>query len=184
MEAVFAGFAVGVIMGQGVAHRGEGQLFPRHFRFVEQTHFQALGSGAEIEIEQAGAEQDVDLIDVRNVVHRIQRSDFDAGTGFLQGFARRTLRRGFALERGETVVVVEDVVTTGKSTREVIAVVEAAGARVIGIASLIDRSSGKAGFEVPFESLQKLAVDAWAAGSCPLCAAGSSPTKPGSRPGA
>jgi orotate phosphoribosyltransferase len=95
-----------------------------------------------------------------------------------------TLRRGFSLEPGENVVVVEDVVTTGKSTREVIAVVEASGARVIGIASLVDRSSGKAGFEVPFESLLKIAVDAWAAGACPLCAAGSTPQKPGSRPSA
>jgi orotate phosphoribosyltransferase len=95
-----------------------------------------------------------------------------------------TLRRGFALERGETVVVVEDVVTTGKSTREVIAVVEAAGARVIGIASLVDRSSGKAGFEVPFESLLKITVDTWGAGACPLCAAGSVAVKPGSRPNA
>lgn len=95
-----------------------------------------------------------------------------------------TLRRGFALKRGERVVVVEDVVTTGKSTREVIAVVEGAGARVIGIASLVDRSSGKAGFEVPFENLLKIAADTWGAGTCPLCAAGSTPVKPGSRPSA
>jgi orotate phosphoribosyltransferase len=93
-----------------------------------------------------------------------------------------TLRRGFALERGETVVVVEDVVTTGKSTREVIAVVEAAGARVIGVASLVDRSSGKAGFEVPFESLLTISADTWSASACPLCAAGSVAIKPGSRP--
>jgi orotate phosphoribosyltransferase len=95
-----------------------------------------------------------------------------------------TLRRGFTLERGEAVVVVEDVITTGKSTREVIAVVEAAGARVVGIGSLVDRSSGKAGFEVPFESLMKIAADAWSASACPLCASGSTPVKPGSRPAA
>lgn len=95
-----------------------------------------------------------------------------------------TLRRGFTLEPGESVVVVEDVVTTGKSTREVIAVVEAAGARVVGIASLVDRSSGKSGFEVPFESLLKISVDTWAASACPLCASGSTAIKPGSRPSA
>jgi orotate phosphoribosyltransferase len=98
--------------------------------------------------------------------------------------ATMTLRRGFTLERGETVVVVEDVVTTGKSTREVIAVLEAAGGRVIGIASLVDRSAGKAEFGVPFESLMKIAVDTWVAGACPLCAAGSTAIKPGSRPSA
>lgn len=98
--------------------------------------------------------------------------------------ATMTLRRGFSLGQGETVVVVEDVVTTGKSTREVIALVEALGARVIGIASLVDRSAGKAGFEVPFETLLRIAVETWGASACPLCAAGSVAVKPGSRPGA
>jgi len=95
-----------------------------------------------------------------------------------------TLRRGFTLEKDEAVVIVEDVVTTGKSTREVIAVVEAVGGGVIGIASLVDRSGGKNGFLVPFESLLKIAVDSWSAAACPLCAAGSVAVKPGSRPGA
>lgn len=92
------------------------------------------------------------------------------------------LRRGFSLAPGETVVVVEDVVTTGKSTREVMQVIEATGAKVIGVGSLIDRSAGKHGFEVPFESLAIVNVDTWTAASCPLCAAGSEPVKPGSRP--
>jgi orotate phosphoribosyltransferase len=92
------------------------------------------------------------------------------------------LRRGFSLAKGEKVVVVEDVVTTGKSTREVIQVIEAAGAKVIGVGSLIDRSGGKHGFEVPFEALAAVNVDTWPAASCPLCAAGSEPVKPGSRP--
>jgi orotate phosphoribosyltransferase len=63
-------------------------------------------------------------------------------------------------------------------------VVEASGARVIGVASLVDRSSGKAGFEVPFESLLTIAVDTWSTSACPLCAAGSVAVKPGSRPSA
>ena len=95
-----------------------------------------------------------------------------------------TLRRGFTLERGETVVVVEDVITTGKSTREVLAVVEAAAAKVVGVASLVDRSSGQAGFEVPFEALLRIGVETWSASACPLCAAGSVAVKPGSRPAA
>jgi orotate phosphoribosyltransferase len=96
--------------------------------------------------------------------------------------AEMTLRRGFTIEPGETAVVVEDVVTSGKSTREVIAVLEARGARVIGVGSLVDRSSGKHGFEVPFESLLQVQVDTWTAAACPLCASGSEPVKPGSRP--
>jgi len=93
-----------------------------------------------------------------------------------------TLRRGFTLAPGEKVVVVEDVVTTGKSTREVMAVIEGLGARVIAVGSLIDRSGGRHGFEVPFEALTPVAVDTWNASACPLCAAGSEPVKPGSRP--
>ena len=93
-----------------------------------------------------------------------------------------TLRRGFTIEPGARAVVVEDVVTSGKSTREVIAVLEARGARVVGIGALVDRSSGKHGFEIPFESLLQVQVDTWTAAACPLCASGSEPVKPGSRP--
>ena len=93
-----------------------------------------------------------------------------------------TLRRGFSLEPGENVVIVEDVVTTGKSTREVIAVIEAAGAKVVAVGALIDRSGGRHGFEVPFEALAEVAVDTWGPSACPLCAAGSEAIKPGSRP--
>lgn len=96
--------------------------------------------------------------------------------------AAMTLRRGFTLAAGETVVVVEDVVTTGKSTREVIGVVEAAGARVIGVGALVDRSAGRSGFEVPFEALLEMAPETWNSAACPLCAAGSEAIKPGSRP--
>ena len=97
MKAVFAGLAVGVVVGQRVAHRGKGERFPRHVGFVEQLHFQRFRAGTEIQIKQAGAEQDVDLVDVRNVVHRIQRADFDTGIGLFQRFACRALCRGFAV---------------------------------------------------------------------------------------
>lgn len=96
--------------------------------------------------------------------------------------ATMALRRGFTLGPGETVVIVEDVVTTGKSTREVISVIEAAGGRVIGVASLVDRSADQAGFEVPFEALLTIAPETWSKTACPLCAAGSQAIKPGSRP--
>jgi orotate phosphoribosyltransferase len=95
---------------------------------------------------------------------------------------RLALRRGFALAARERVVVVEDVVTTGKSTLETAALAEAAGATVTAIASLIDRSGGRHGFTVPYAALLALDLPAWKPESCPLCAAGGSAIKPGSRP--
>jgi orotate phosphoribosyltransferase len=92
-----------------------------------------------------------------------------------------TLRRGFTLAEGEPVVVVEDVITTGGSTREVLDAVRAKGARVLAAGSLVDRSGGAVDLGLPRESLLRLEVEAWPAESCPLCAAGSKPEKPGSR---
>lgn len=94
-----------------------------------------------------------------------------------------TLRRGFSLSRGERVLVVEDVVTTGGSTRETIDVATSAGAHVVGATALIDRSGGAAQLGVPFEALARLALPTYEASNCPLCAQGMPVTKPGSRPG-
>jgi orotate phosphoribosyltransferase len=93
-----------------------------------------------------------------------------------------TLRRGFTLEPGEAVVVVEDVITTGGSTREVMDAVRARGARVVAVGSLVDRSGGVVDLGVPRATLLEIEVPAYPAEACPLCAAGSRPEKPGSRP--
>lgn len=92
------------------------------------------------------------------------------------------LRRGFELAAGERVAVVEDVVTTGKSTRETAAVAEAAGARVVAIGAIIDRSGGRHGFDCPFAALLALDFPTYRPAECPLCAAGTAAVKPGSRP--
>jgi len=92
-----------------------------------------------------------------------------------------TLRRGFTIRPGERVLVVEDVITTGKSTKETMRVVQETGGVVIAAASLVDRSGGKADLGVPYKSLVTLQVPTYAAESCPLCKSGSSPVKPGSR---
>jgi orotate phosphoribosyltransferase len=94
-----------------------------------------------------------------------------------------TLRRGFSLSRGERVLVVEDVVTTGGSTRETIDVATSAGAQVVGATALIDRSGGTAQLGVPFEALARLSLPTYEPSACPLCAKGLPVTKPGSRPG-
>jgi orotate phosphoribosyltransferase len=91
------------------------------------------------------------------------------------------LRRGFALDPSDRVLVVEDVITTGGSTRETIAVAAAAGAQVVGAASIINRGADGGTLDVPLQSLVKLQVAAHDPAACPLCAKGIPVVKPGSR---
>ena len=93
-----------------------------------------------------------------------------------------TLRRGFVLGEADRVLVVEDVLTTGGSTRETMQVATAAGAHVVGAASIVDRSSGTARFEVPYAALLKIDLPTFEPEACPLCAQGLPVLKPGSRP--
>ncbi|HSB11088.1 MAG TPA: orotate phosphoribosyltransferase [Blastocatellia bacterium] len=92
-----------------------------------------------------------------------------------------TLRRGFQLSPGERVLVVEDVVTTGGSTRETIDAVTSAGGIVVGAGSLVDRSNGAVDVGVRRESLIVLDVPAYEPSQCPLCKRGIPAVKPGSR---
>jgi orotate phosphoribosyltransferase len=94
---------------------------------------------------------------------------------------RLTLRRGFHLVPGERVLVVEDVVTTGGSTRETIDVARAAGGVVVGAASIIDRSGGQQGLDVPYHALVPISLPTYQPEACPLCAQGLPVVKPGSR---
>jgi len=93
-----------------------------------------------------------------------------------------TLRRGFVLSETDRVLVVEDVLTTGGSTRETMQVATAVGGRVVGVASIVDRSGGTAKFDVPFASLLNVDLPTWEPARCPMCAQGLPVTKPGSRP--
>ena len=92
-----------------------------------------------------------------------------------------TLRRGFTAGVGERFLVVEDVITTGGSTRECITAIESLGAKVIAGASIIDRSAGAADIGVPRTALVSLKVESFAPENCPLCARGDKAVKPGSR---
>jgi len=92
-----------------------------------------------------------------------------------------TLRRGFRIGAGEPVVIVEDVVTTGKSTRETAAVIESFGGRVAGFASILNRSGKSNPFDAPYVSLLELNLDTYDEASCPLCASGIAIDSPGSR---
>ena len=92
-----------------------------------------------------------------------------------------TLRRGFKLRPGEKILVVEDVITTGGSTRECIAALEQNGGEVVFAASMIDRSNGTADVGVPRISLVEMNVATYNAEDCPMCARGDIAEKPGSR---
>jgi orotate phosphoribosyltransferase len=91
------------------------------------------------------------------------------------------LRRGFEILAGEKAVVVEDVVTTGGSTRETIEVVRSQQGIVLGAVSIVDRSGGAIDLGVPFHSLWVISIPTYRTEECPLCLAGSKPVKPGSR---
>ena len=92
-----------------------------------------------------------------------------------------TLRRGFSLAEGERILVVEDVITTGGSTRECITALSVNGGNVIAAASIIDRSNGVADVGVPRTSLASLDVPTYTPDECPMCEQGSPVEKPGSR---
>ena len=108
------------------------------------------------------------------------------GLGVRAIFAERqegmlTLRRGFTIAPGERVLVVEDVLTTGGSTRETATVAEAHGAQVVGAAVIVDRGADPACLNLPLQALVQLQVPTYQAGECPMCAARIPVVKPGSR---
>jgi len=92
-----------------------------------------------------------------------------------------TLRRGFHIEPSDRVLVVEDIVTTGGSVKEVLRVVEHSGATIVGVGLLVDRSGGEVTLGYPTEALLTMTVPTYAPDNCPLCAQGLPIVKPGSR---
>ncbi|WIW71727.1 orotate phosphoribosyltransferase [Anaerosinus gibii] len=95
---------------------------------------------------------------------------------------KMTFRRGFKLAKGERVLIVEDIVTTGGSVKEVVDAVKAQGGIPVGIGMLVNRSGGKVDFGgVPYQALLNLTVTTYKPEACPLCQAGEPMTKRGSR---
>jgi len=95
---------------------------------------------------------------------------------------KMSLRRGFSIAPGEKLIVIEDVITTGGSTREVIEIVRAMGGVAVAAGSIIDRSGGSAELGIPRVALETLSVPVWEPEICPLCLRGEPIAKPGSRP--
>lgn len=93
------------------------------------------------------------------------------------------LRRGFSIRPGEKVVVVEDVITTGKSSREVVELTRSRGAELVGVLALVDRTAGAAGAELPMRSLMRMTIPSFKPENCALCRSDKPLVKPGSRSG-
>ena len=132
-------------------------------------------------------EDGVDIV-IGPAMGAVQRADeVSRSLGCENFFAERAdrkmaLRRGFEVKPGQKVLLVEDVITTGGSVREVLELVKAAGGEVVGVGSIVDRTGGKIDFGVPFRPVISLDVQSWEASECPLCKAGApAPYKPGSR---
>ena len=92
-----------------------------------------------------------------------------------------TLRRGFTIEKGERVLIVEDVVTTGGSVREVMDLVRDCGGEIVGVGSIVDRTGGKIDFGVPYRSAFSMDITSYEPDHCPICKTGMPLVKPGSR---
>jgi orotate phosphoribosyltransferase len=145
---------------------------------------EALGAALAARLRALGDQPDLVIAPALGgilVAHEVARA-----LGVRGLFAERqdgilTLRRGFRIEPGEKAYVVEDVVTTGGSTKETMEVVLKAGAVVLAAGSLIDRSGGRTDLGVPRVALAVLDVPAFSPEECPLCKTGSKAIKPGSR---
>lgn len=94
---------------------------------------------------------------------------------------KMALRRGFSVKKGQRVLVIEDVITTGGSSQEVVELLESLGANVLAVGSIIDRSKDKVKITVPYKSLLKLDIKTYTKEECPLCAMGQELTQLGSR---
>lgn len=175
-----------------------GALLKGHFRLTSGRHSNRYMQCAKVlqypqhsarlgeELAQAWKNQGIDVVIGPAmggiiVAHEVGRA---LGTKVL--FTERengtmTLRRGFELSPGQKALVVEDVITTGGSVKEVIEVVRKLGAEPVGVGVLVDRSGGAIDFGIPHVSLLKLEIESFEPESCPLCEQGIPAIKPGSR---
>ena len=182
-------------------YRKTGAILKGHFRLTSGRHSDTYMQSAKLFVDPASA-QEVCAALAQKLRDAGVKADYvvsPAIGGILMGyevarqmglpniFAEReegvmTFRRGFSLPEGAKVIVVEDVVTTGGSVREVIALCKESGAQVQAVASLVDRSSGKVDFGVKFVNLISMEVISYEADECPICKEGKLElVKPGSR---
>ncbi len=180
--------------------REAGVLLEGHFRLTSGRHSNRYLQCAKLfrntkyseELCKALADQfagdNVDVV-IGPAMGAVQMAyEVSRGLGCENFFAERdeegkmALRRGFVVSEGMRVLLVEDVVTTGGSVKEVLELVKAQGAIVVGVGSIVDRTAGKIDFGVPFKSVISVDVESWEPENCPLCKEGKlEVVKPGSR---
>lgn len=178
--------------------RKTGVLLEGHFRLTSGRHsgqylqcaqvLQYPGYAADLsrELARAFANQGVDTVIGPALGGIIIAYEVARELGARALFAERengvmTLRRGFGIEPGERVLVVEDVVTTGGSVNEVLEIVTALQGQAVGVGVLVDRSGGRVNFGVPLKALLEMEIASYSPAECPLCREGVPLVKPGSR---
>lgn len=138
------------------------------------------------DLAESFADEKIDVVAGPAIGGIIMAYEVARALGVRNVFAERengvmTFRRGFEIAPGERVLVVEDVVTTGGSVKEVVSLVKERGGEVVGVGAVVDRSNGEADFGVEFHPLMSVDVQSWEESDCPLCKDGVPIKKPGSR---
>ncbi|MDE6372835.1 MAG: orotate phosphoribosyltransferase [Clostridia bacterium] len=180
-------------------YRKTGAILKGHFKLTSGRHSDTYMQSAKLFIDTKQSEIVCKALAEKLAGEKIDLVVSPAIGGILMGyevarqlgvpniFAERengemTLRRGFAIEKGTKVVVVEDVVTTGGSVKEVVCLVQSMGAEVVAVASLVDRSNGNVDFGVKYVNLISMEVVSYEPDECPICKEGKIDLiKPGSR---
>ena len=180
-------------------YRKTGAILKGHFKLTSGRHSDTYMQSAKLFIDTKQSEIVCKALAEKLAGEKIDLVVSPAIGGILMGyevarqlgvpniFAERengemTLRRGFTIEKGTKVVVVEDVVTTGGSVKEVVKLVQGMGAEVVAVASLVDRSNGSVDFGVKYVNLISMEVTSYEPDECPLCKEGKIElVKPGSR---
>lgn len=180
-------------------YRRTGAILKGHFRLTSGRHSDTYMQSAKVFVDPKSSEELC-----KALAEKLQGIPVDmvispAIGGILMGyevarqlnvpniFAERengemTFRRGFTVPEGTRVIVCEDVVTTGGSVKEVVALAQQSGAQVMAVCSIVDRSNGKVDFGVPFYNLISMDVVSYEPDECPICKEGKLPlVKPGSR---
>ncbi|MBD5086343.1 MAG: orotate phosphoribosyltransferase [Clostridiales bacterium] len=180
-------------------YKQTGAILKGHFKLTSGRHSDTYMQSAKLFIDTKQSEIVCKALAEKLAGEKIDLVVSPAVGGILMGyevarqlgvpniFAERengemTLRRGFSVEKGAKVVVVEDVVTTGGSVKEVVKLVQGLGAEVVAVASLVDRSNGAVDFGVKYVNLISMEVVSYDPEECPLCKEGKIElVKPGSR---
>lgn len=179
-------------------YRKTGAILKGHFLLTSGRHSDTYMQSAKVFVDTKASEQLCKALAEKLKGIKVDLIVSPAVGGILMGyevarqlnvpniFAERengamTFRRGFAVPKGANVVVVEDVVTTGGSVKEVVDIVGQHGGNVTAVAAIVDRSNGKVDFGVKFVNLISVDVVSYEAENCPLCKDGSPAIKPGSR---